>query len=302
MKGFLRGRTTGTIGFVKQQDTERVGGIGQSEAKTPMDRARQIQEMQRQMDAQQVPQQAQEVHTPAQAAPAAQVQQQHAVFEAQAVAKINIPKSNEANPAEQALYGKAQADVGALFGGKNEDIEVVGNPWKIIPFGDVVPNLVDLKKPATEYRTNVPMQAVKLKEGLLFNMVVTPKAAGSEPAVKKAILVDEKGGLKGADFGGKEALKKGLENIPTFAMGLFSAVFGEGVAKAEPRHLRVASVEVGKKSSYEVKLERKNEISGAWDSRVLTLNNFGLRVPPSETNPNRYDLIVGNYHLDRFGP
>ncbi len=49
-------------------------------------------------------------------------------------------------------------------------------------------------------------------------------------------------------------------------------------------------------------LERKNEISGQWDSRVLTLNNFGLRVPPSDTNPHKYDLVVANYHLDRFGP
>ena len=290
---------------------DRVSALTGTEAKTPLERARQIQEMQRAMEAQQPQaqtfdsaqhaQQAQSAQS-AQAATQAQVAQAaHAVFDPRPVtAAEQVLKQPPANPAEQAAYGKVQKDPAALFGQKGAQIEITGNPWKVISFADAVPGLLDLKKPLADYDVKVPEEAVKLKEGALFNLSVTPKAAGSsEPAQKKAVLVDNQGRLKGAEFGNKDALQKALTSIPSFAQSVFQAVFGEGVLKDEPKNLKVKNVAVGSRSAYEVTLERKNEVDGKWRTETATLNNFGLKVPPS-SDPKRFDIIVANYYLDGF--
>jgi hypothetical protein len=274
----------------------RVSALSGTEAKTPLERAKQIQEMQRAMEATPVaPQapvkQAEQVH---------QAQKVVEVFEAKQVQSIEL-KPTGTNPADQAAYASAQKDVNALFGPKGDDVEVKGNPWKIIPFGppqEVAP-LFDLKKPVAEYEFKLPQNVVKIKEGNLFNVTVEPKTKGAEPAQKKAVVVDDQGRLKGAEFKSKSALEKALAQIPSFAQSVFVSVFGDGVIKDQPKNLRVVSVETGKKSAYEAKLERKNELDGKWKSETVTLNNFGMKVPPSQ-DKRRHDINVAMYYLDRF--
>ena len=271
-----------------------VQSIGPSEAKTPLERASQIQELQRQQEAldTQAPSAPAEVH---QAQPAAQIARPQAVFELQAPAQL--PKSTP-NPVEQAAYAGAQKGVHELFGAKGADIEVTGNVWKTISFNDIVPGLLDLTKPLAEYDVKVPEKAVKLKEGQLFTFSATPKSGG-EPK-KLAALVDARGELKGAEFKDTTALQRALEKIPSFALPMFASLFGESAKTAEPRHLRIANVSTRKASAYEVVLERRNELTGIWAKGSLTLNNFGLKVPPSPSEPRRHDLVVANYFLDRF--
>jgi hypothetical protein len=276
----------------------RVNAPSRTEAKTPLERAQQIQEMQRAMEAQ-------PVATPA-AAPVKQAEQVHQaqkiveVFEAKQVQQVEL-KPTGTNPADQAAYASAQKDVNALFGPKGDDVEVKGNPWKIIPFGPPqdVAQLFDLKKPLAEYDFKMPANVVKIKEGNLFQVTAEPKNKGSEPAQKKAVVVDDGGRLKGAEFKSKGSLEKALAQIPSFAQGLFQTVFGEGVLKDDPKQHRIKSIEVGKKSAYEVKLERKNDLDGKWKTETVTLNNFGMRVPPSQ-DPRRHDINVAMYYLDRF--
>lgn len=277
--------------------------ISPSQAKTPAERARQIQEMQRAMESQ-APQQTnqaapaaptQQAHAPE---TAERVQQAHEVFEAKPATPAD--QAAKTQPAEVQAYAKAQAPVQALFGPKGGEVEIVGNPWKVIPFGDVLPGLVDLKKPLSDYNVKVPDNAFKLKEGNLFQITLAPKnQGGGEAPIKKPVLVDSNGKLKGAEFTSKDQLQKAVSTLPSFALGLFEAVFGEGVLKDEPKNMKMSEVRVGKKSAFEVTLERKNELTGKWKTEVATLNNFGLKVPAS-ADPKRFDIIVAEYFKDGF--
>src|SRR5205807_3174434 len=162
-----------------------------------------------------------------------------------------------------------------------------GPPQEVAP-------LFELKKPPSEYEFKLPPNVVKIKEGNLFNVTAEPKTKGSEPEQRKAVVVDDGGRLKGAEFKNKNALEKALAQIPSFAQGLFQSVFGAGVLKDQPKNLRVSSVETGKKSAYEVKLERKNELDGKWKTETVTLNNFGMKVPASN-DKRRHDINVAMY-------
>lgn len=289
----------------QDQKNNRVGALTGAEAKTPLDRAKQIQEMQAQMDSMSIA--PAPVKTPVapeatQAAVATNLQKLVETFDAKPVEAVNLIKNEGNVSADAQLYGAKQVDEGSLFGvtSKGTDIDIKGNPWKVIPFGPPqVAALIDVKKPIEQYDVQVPQNAVRLKEGALFQLTAKPKT-GNEAPIKKAVLVDDKGGVKGADFKSKGQLERALNEIPSFAMNLFQSVFGDGVQKDMPKtHHRVVSIEQGKRSAYEVKIERKNEIDGKWRSETVTLNNFGLKVPPSN-DPRRHDINVAMYYLDRF--
>ena len=198
--------------------------ISRAEARTPLERARQIQEMQRQMDTQAPQQATQAVPTQQAQAPETveRLQQTHEVFEAKPVTPAD--QAAKAQPAEIQAYAKAQAPVQSLFNPEGQ-IEITGNPWKIIPFGDVIPGIVDLKKPLSEYNVKVPNDAFKLPQGNLFQITLTPKnqAKGEEP-IKKPVLVDGNGRFKGAEFKSEGQVQKALATIPTVASALFEAV------------------------------------------------------------------------------
>lgn len=291
----------------QDQKNNRVGALSGPEAKTPLDRANQIREMQAQMDS--MPIAPAPVKTPAiapeqaaQAAVATNLQKMVETFDARPVEAVSLIKNEGDVSADAQLYGAKQVDESSLFGvtNKGSDIDIKGNPWKVIPFGPPqVAALIDVKKPIEQYDVQVPQNAVRHKEGALFQLTAKPKT-GNEAPIKKAVLVDDKGGVKGAEFKSKIHLERALTEIPSFAMNLFQSVFGDGVQKDMTKtHHRVASVEVGKRSAYEVKIERKNEIDGKWRSETVTLNNFGLKVPPAN-DPRRHDINVAMYYLDRF--
>ena len=284
---------------------KRVGGLSGPEAKSPTDRMDVIRRMQEQMES--TPIAPAKTNAPAPAATAqtnvaTSLQKLVEVFDAKPVEAVNLIKNEGNVSADAALYGSQQVDESALFGGpkKADGPEVTGPVWKTIPFGPPqVAALLDTKKPIESYDVQVPAQAVKIKEGSLFSLTAKPKT-GNEAPIKKAVLVDAKGAMKGAEFKSKNQLERALNEIPSFAMNVFQSVFGEGVQKDMPKtHHRIVSVEQGKKSAYEVKLERKNEIDGKWRSETVTLNNFGLKVPPSN-DPRRHDIVVAMYYLDRF--
>jgi hypothetical protein len=276
--------------------------ISRAEAKTPLERARQIQEMQRQMDTQ-APQQTaptgQAAATQHAEAPqtAERVQQTHEVFEAKPVTPAD--QAAKAQPAEIQAYAKAQAPVQSLFNPEGQ-IEITGNPWKTIPFGDVLPGIVDLKKPLSDYNVKVPNDAFKLPQGNLFQITLSPKnqAKGEEP-IKKPVIVDNNGKFKGAEFKTEGQVSKALSTIPSFATTLFEAVFGDGVLKDEPKNLKLGEVKLSEKSAFEVVVERKNDMTGKWKTELVHLNNFGMKVKPS-ADPKRFDIIVANYFKDGF--
>lgn len=298
------GLCPGTMRPMSQDPNQnRVGALSGTEAKTPLDRAKQIQELQRAFDSQPVAPQVQaqtpvaEVHVPVPA------QKPVEVFDAKPVEQVNKLTNKGDVGADAALYAANQVDESSLFGVRdaNSDVDVKGPVWKTIPFGPPqVAALADLKKPIENYNVSLPQKTVQLKEGRLFSLTLTPKAAGSEPAIKKAVITDDKGNIKGADFKSKGQLERALNEVPSFAMSLFQSVFGDGVLKDSPaQHHKIVSVDGGKKSAFEVKLERKNTIDGKWKTETVTLNNFGLKVPPS-ADPRRHDINVAMYYLDRF--
>lgn len=285
----------------KDQNPNHVAPVGGPEAKTPLDRARAVQELQR-------------------AAEAAGVQASAPVArgsEAQPSVGSGVPHSSgnfdvtrsapsaltAARPtgADAVAYGASQVDDASLFGNRSgAELQVRGNPWKVIPFGPPQQLAVlDTKKPIETFELHVPPQAVKHKEGNLFQITATPKAAGEAP-IKRAVLTDDKGAVRGLEVKNEKHLARALAEIPSFALSLFRTVFGDGVMQDEPeRHHRVVSVAKGKGSAYQVQIERKNTLDGKWKAETVPLNNFGLRVPEAN-DPRRHDIVVAMYYLDRF--
>lgn len=253
--------------------TERIGGA--SEPKTPMDRIRQIQEMQRAMEA--AP-----VQTQAPAAPAVPVQaavptpatsQVNDAFAVQrALAVAGVTGAQKADPKEQATYGKLQKDVGALFGGGKTEIELKGEPWKIISFRDAAPALFTPKKPMAEYEPLVAKKGIVTKEGLLFEVGLKSKD-GSEPVQKKPVLVGQDGVLKGTKLENASDLER-LFKLPGFLPS-------NAPKDAKPRESALAR--------FEVALSK---------SETLYFNNWGLKVPPN-SNKTAHDFVA-SYHLDEF--
>lgn len=284
----------------------RVGALSGAEAKTPLERAKQIQEMQRQLDAQPVAPQAPPATqtNEAQKTAAPVLQKAAEVFEPKPVEPVNVISGPIIHGADQLGYGATQVDESALFGlGSGTAPEVTGNPWKIIPFGDPperqLAPILDLKKPVAEYAFVVPQKSVKLKQGHLFEVGLKPKTAGNEPLKRQAVIVDERGTIKGAEFKTSKALEQGLAGLPGFAMGLFQSVFGDGLGKDDPERMKVLKVSVGKKSSYEAVLEYRSPLDGKKREKTVPLNNFGMKVPES-ADPRRHDIITRMYRLDSF--
>lgn len=243
--------------------------------KSPADRVRQIQEMQQLMEAQSV----HEAPAPVQAQAAAQAQQPARVpdgFRANAVNAVQQALAPKTSPAEAAAYAKAQASTRALFGAST-DVEVSGNPWKIIPFGDVLPGLFETAKPLAEYEPVVPEKAVKTEQGLLFELGLKEKK-GEAPVQKRAVLVDAQGRLAGAECRTPEQAQRLLASAPWLLPA----------SASEPKSSwRVAGSPNG--LSLQVTRGRATE--------SVPLNNFA-RAEVRGGKP--VDIVVAQYFLDRF--
>jgi hypothetical protein len=100
-------------GMSQDPNQNSVAPLTGTEAKTPLDRAKQIQEMQRALETQPVaPAQVQapaETQAPAKSTPSG-TGHVAAVFDAQPVAQVDMLKGPATTGADQAVYGAKQAD------------------------------------------------------------------------------------------------------------------------------------------------------------------------------------------------
>lgn len=260
------------------QNERKPTPVGQETPKSPADRVRLIQELQRQAEA--APAHAapaQATQAPAVAAPLTQtaaVPDAFAVRQVNAVAQALAAKTT---PTEAATYAKLQRSAQALFGGST-DIEVLGNPWKVIPFGDALPALFDDVKDAT---ATVPEKAVKTEGGALFELGLTPKGA-TAPTQKRAVLVNAEGRLAGAHCATPQDATRLLSHAKWL---LPEAATKQGTAW---------KVSAGTDSAFTLELERG--VGKARSTERLGLDNFGRLT----TTGRRADLDVANYFLDRF--
>ncbi|MBL8920191.1 MAG: hypothetical protein JNJ54_15095 [Myxococcaceae bacterium] len=254
--------------------------VGQEVPKSPADRVRLIQEMQRAAEAapMQQAQQAQVHQAEAPLSPA--ISQPISVPDAFAVKQVNAVAqalANKTTPTEANAYAKLQKSTQALFGGSN-DIEVLGNPWKVIPFGDALPALFDDVKDA---KATVPEKAVKHDDGALFELGLTPKGA-EKPTQKRAVLVNAQGKLAGAEC-----------RTPQDATRLLATakwLLPESATRKDTSW----RVSAGTDSAFTLEIDRG--VGKAKGTERLALDNFG-RVT---TQGRKSDIIVANYFLDRF--
>jgi hypothetical protein len=261
-----------------QNDNRKTAPIGQDVPKSPADRVRLIQEMQRMQEAAPLQHDAPIQHqAPVQpAAPLAQpgVSDAFAVKQVNAIAQALAAKTT---PTEATAYAKLQRSTQALFGGST-DIEVLGNPWKVIPFGDSLPALFDDVKDATP---NVPEKAVQTEHGALFELGLTPKGSPA-PTQKRAVLLNAQGALAGAEC-----------RTPQDVARLFTGakwLLPEGATKKDTTW----RVTAGTDSAFTLELERG--AGKVKSTERVGLNNFGQLA----TNGKKSDIIVANYFLDRF--
>ncbi|MER2564239.1 MAG: hypothetical protein ABTQ32_26145 [Myxococcaceae bacterium] len=261
------------------QNERKPTPIGQEVPKTPADRVRLIQEMQRAAEAAPMQQQAPVQHTQA-AAQAQQVAQPATLGDGFAVKQVNAiaqALAAKTTPTEATTYAKLQKSTQALFGGST-DIEVLGNPWKVIPFGDSLPALFDDVKDGT---VNVPEKAVQTEFGALFELGLTPKGA-EKPTQKRAVLVNAQGTLAGAEC-----------KTPQDATRLLSTakwLLPESATKKDTSWKVTAGID----SAFTLELERG--VGKTRSTERLGLDNFG-RVT---TQGRKADITVANYFLDRF--
>jgi hypothetical protein len=261
---------------VSNDDSQKIGAVVGSEQKSPADRVRQIQEMQRMMEeAALAPAAVAQATVPvAQTIPTTVSSDRFAVASAQKAVLNDIKVSAR----EQATYGKVQADAASLFG-NNGGVEIKGEPWKIISFLDAAPALFETKKPLASYEPLLAKKAIVTRQGLLFEVGLKARD-GAEPVQKRQVLVGQNGQLRGAECKSPAELERLLR-----APGFFDRMLGSKPAQGWQA-----------KESASARFEVK--VPGA-QAQTLYFNNFGIEVPPS-TNRLAHDFIA-NYHLDQFG-
>lgn len=274
----VAGFTPSSIPFrvppVSQNNNERKPvPVGQEIAKTPADRVRLIQEMQRAAEA-----------TPVQQAPAAVPLTQTAkpavasdAFAVKGANPIQQALAAKTSPTEVATYAKLQKSAASLFG-NSTDLEVKGNPWKVIPFGDVLPGLFD---DVNDAKPVVPEKAVQTPHGQLFELGLAPKGSDA-PTQKRAVLVNDQGQLAGALCRSPQDATRLL----TAAKWLLpAAALGQGASW---------KVTDGTDSAFALELTRG--AGKAKSTERLALDNFGRLT----TVGRKSDLDVASYFLDRF--
>jgi hypothetical protein len=257
------------------QHDQKPAPIGPDAPKTPADRVRQIQELQRAAEASQVqPLQGQPLAAPVAAPLAARVGDAFAV---QALNPVREALAAKTSPTEASAYARAQKSAHALFGSPS-DLEVIGNPWKVIPFGDSLPALFDVSKDSAPL---VPEKAVQTEHGALFEVGLASKnpEAGVQ---KRAVLVGADGKLAGAECRTTADVSRLFSNaqwlLPKNASG------------QDARW----QVSAGNDATFALTIERAS--GKGRTTETLPIDNFG-RVA---TQGKRSDVVVANYFLDRF--
>ena len=276
----------------QNQGASPLSGIGSTEAKTPMDRIRQIQQLQEAAathEAAPAPAHAPAVPAHVEAPAPAEVKKPGADprvgdgFAAQAVNAVKAELSPKVDRAIAAVAAR-QVDANDLFGGNK--VEIKGNPWKVISFADGLPALFDPPRPMANYEPVVPKNAVSTPEGMLFQVGLKAKDNSEKPLVK-TVLTTAEGKLKGAEL----STPKDLERLLTKAPGFFESLFGFAAPKA-------VSVRAGTSSRFEADIARPAKGGQPARTEKALFNNFGQLV--SATKDFAKLDFVHAYHLDEF--
>ncbi len=284
-------RSAAKLGFVSdpnQDGKSPLSGIGATESKSPLDRIRQIQQMQEAAAAQEVgPRNEIGASHVSEAAAAAEVAtpsvaDEFAVKTAAAVKADLNPKVDMRHIGEIA---KRQVDAQSLFGGGG--VELKGNPWKVISFNDGLPALFDPPKPMASYEPVVPKNAVNTAEGLLFQVGLKAKDNSEKPLVK-TVLTSLEGKLKGAEC----KAPQDLERLLTKAPGFFETLFGFGLPKGG------VAVRTGSQSRFEADIPRPAKGGQPAKTEKAYFNNFGQLVAPAKDFA-KLDFVQA-YNLDEF--
>ncbi len=247
--------------------------VGQEIAKTPADRVRLIQEMQRAAEAAPVHQ----TQAPAQTAQVGKPAVASDAFAVKGANPVQQALAAKTSPTEVATYAKLQKSAASLFG-NSSDIEVKGNPWKVIPFGDVLPGLFDEVK---DSQPVVPEKAVQTPHGQLFELGLAPKGSDA-PTQKRAVLVNEQGKLAGAECKSSQDATRLLSAAKWL---LPEAALSQGASW---------KVTAGTDSAFSLELTRG--AGKAKSTERLSLDNFGRLTTLGRKN----DVDVASYFLDRF--
>jgi hypothetical protein len=296
----------------EQSKRWQVVPVGGADRKSPADRAQEIRDMLDQAHAQQVgsgSRQQQQQQAPSQHLTAEVAARADAVFQVTAPDATEKLKGRTDVVHEAAVYAASQMEVGALYqSAKLDDVKVLGEVSRIINFGSgEVLFLFDTKKPASAFDLVTSPNALKLPDpplsrlrsgNYLLEVSLMPKDSGAV-LPGRAVLADDRGALKGAEFKSTEELERGFKHLPKMLLNAFTALWDAGVKDDSPSAHRIDSVKPGKKSAYEVTFSRKNSITGNWDRRTGAFNNFGQPVPESPKDRLRWDIRVELY-VDRF--
>ncbi len=265
-----------------------LSSIGSTEAKTPLDRIRQIQQLQ-------------EAAAAVEVGPRSEIGASH-VSEAAAMSEVATPSISDgfAVKAAQAVkaelnpkvdmrhlseIAKQQVDAQSLFGGGS--VELKGNPWKVISFNDALPALFDAKQPLAHYEALVPKNAVNTAEGMLFQVALKAKDLSEKPMVK-TLLTTAEGALKGAECN----VPKDVERLLNKAPGFFERLFGFQPPKGG------VAVRTGSQSRFEADITRPAKGGQPAKTEKAYFNNFAQLVAPMKDFA-KLDFVHA-YSLDKF--
>lgn len=259
-----------------ESQNRKAAPIGGAEPKSTADRVRQIQEMQRAAEALPIAKpQTPVVAKPAATLPSAAVNDLWNVKATQAVAQN--PLATKTTAKEAVAFAKAQVEPSALFGAKGSDIEIVGNPWKIISFNESLPVVFEPPRGLENYEAKVPEKAAKTEHGLLFTATLASKDGAEEPRTR-SVLVSPQGALVGAECESAFILDRLIKRLPSLPL---AKAIGQEKFK----------VTDGKDSRFEITLAKSG--------KTFRASNFGLLIPEGQP-ASRFELVVAQYHLDGF--
>lgn len=263
---------------------KRVAPVKMDDRPSTVDRVKQAQDMMRRMEQQPA----------AKPTATAQVSRAQVATTARVAAVFDVGQVRsggadiKAQPkSDPSVYAKAQVAPAKLFGG-GADVELVGNPWKVISFETMLPVVFDsASKPGAQ--ASVPDNAAKMDQGLLFPVKLESK--GEQP-VSRAVLTNEQGQLTGAECKNKGDLGKLLRGSNSIVDQLFSFAFGpEKAAGGKSKILDVAPSKSG--AFADVTLSRNGE------TKTVSVNNFAKPIPEG-MEPSRANIFVAQYFKDRF--
>ncbi len=259
---------------------------------TPADRVRQYQKLLEQQ-ALQTPQAPQVPARKTLETPAAKPTQASQIGNAYVgeVRQVDGSQLNGARPVGEGMgvIGARQANESNLWGGgKPTEIEIVGNPWKIIPFSTAAERAASLAPQKGQKLEGISRQAATF--GDLTFIKATFQEAGSRRAAEPRVLVlDRSGAPVGAECKSPEEMRAMLDRLPSVTRQLACDAFGIEADKLQAKLADVAFVPFS--TAFDLTFTRENG-----DKAELRVNKFGL--PQGKLSALDLERIIK--HVDTF--